>query len=98
MGPGGSWRARSRYASTGRHPYGQQTGSRFARSFSEIEKILGRPLPASANRPQWWANATQIGALLFTASLSTAVNAVKGLIREEMVVVFLGGSDGMSET
>ena len=29
--------------------------------------------------------ATQIGALLLTASLSTAVNAVKGLIKEEMV-------------
>jgi hypothetical protein len=29
--------------------------------------------------------ATQIGALLLTASLSTAVNAVKGLIREEIV-------------
>ncbi|MDD2900810.1 MAG: DUF499 domain-containing protein [Syntrophales bacterium] len=29
--------------------------------------------------------ATQTGALLFTASLSTAVNAVKGLTREEMV-------------
>jgi uncharacterized protein DUF499 len=29
--------------------------------------------------------ATQIGALLFSASLSTAVNAVKGLTREEMV-------------
>jgi len=29
--------------------------------------------------------ATQVGALLFTASLSTAVNAVKGLTREEMV-------------
>ncbi len=29
--------------------------------------------------------ATQVGTLLFTASLSTAVNAVKGLTREEMV-------------
>ena len=29
--------------------------------------------------------ATQVGALLLTASLSTAVNAVKGLTREEMV-------------
>jgi Protein of unknown function (DUF499)/Fn3 associated len=29
--------------------------------------------------------ATQVGSLLFTASLSTAVNAVKGLTREEMV-------------
>jgi predicted AAA+ superfamily ATPase len=30
-------------------------------------------------------SATQVGTLLFTASLSTAVNAVKGLTREEMV-------------
>ena len=29
--------------------------------------------------------ATQVGSLLLTASLSTAVNAVKGLTREEMV-------------
>ena len=29
--------------------------------------------------------ATELGSLLFTASLSTAVNAVKGLTREEMV-------------
>jgi hypothetical protein len=29
--------------------------------------------------------ATQVGALLLTASLSTALNAVKGLTREEMV-------------
>jgi hypothetical protein len=33
--------------------------------------------------------ATQLGALLFTASLSTAVNAVKGLTREEMVECLL---------
>src|SRR5262249_6379613 len=31
------------------------------------------------------ATATQLGSLLLTASLSTAVNAVKGLTREEMV-------------
>jgi hypothetical protein len=30
-------------------------------------------------------SATQIGSLLFTASLSMAVNAVKGLTKEEMV-------------
>ena len=34
-------------------------------------------------------SATQIGALLLTASLSTAVNAVKGLTREEMVECLL---------
>jgi Protein of unknown function (DUF499) len=33
--------------------------------------------------------ATQVGALLLTASLSTAVNAVKGLTREEMVECLL---------
>jgi hypothetical protein len=25
-------------------------------SFDEIENILERPLPSSAERPQWWAN------------------------------------------
>jgi hypothetical protein len=29
-------------------------------------------------------SATQVGTLLLTASLSTAVNAVKGLVREEI--------------
>jgi hypothetical protein len=28
-------------------------------SFAEIEGIIGRPLPRSAERPQWWAN--QVG-------------------------------------
>jgi hypothetical protein len=28
-------------------------------SFDEIEKLIGKPLPPSAERPQWWAN--QIG-------------------------------------
>jgi hypothetical protein len=27
-------------------------------TFHEIEKIIGRPLPRSAERPQWWANQT----------------------------------------
>ena len=26
--------------------------------FEEIEKVLGFPLPKSAERPQWWANVT----------------------------------------
>jgi hypothetical protein len=30
--------------------------SEFEHSFIEIENILGRSLPASAARPQWWAN------------------------------------------
>ena len=25
-------------------------------TFSEIENVIGRRLPKSANRPQWWAN------------------------------------------
>jgi hypothetical protein len=25
-------------------------------SFPRIEEIIGRPLPRSADRPQWWAN------------------------------------------
>jgi hypothetical protein len=27
-------------------------------TFLEIEKIVSRPLPKSADRPQWWANQT----------------------------------------
>jgi hypothetical protein len=30
-------------------------------TFREIEKIIGRPLPKSAGRPQWWANQTAPG-------------------------------------
>jgi len=30
-------------------------------SFAEIEAILGRPLPRSAERPQWWANQVRPG-------------------------------------
>jgi hypothetical protein len=30
-------------------------------SFLEIEKILGRPLSAAADRPQWWANVVKSG-------------------------------------
>ncbi|WP_431310818.1 DUF7662 domain-containing protein [Labrys miyagiensis] len=30
-------------------------------SFAEIEKIIGRGLPASAERPQWWANTVASG-------------------------------------
>jgi hypothetical protein len=28
-------------------------------TFKEIEKILGRPLPTTARRPQWWASQTK---------------------------------------
>lgn len=27
-------------------------------TFKEIEKIIGTPLPKSADRPQWWSNTT----------------------------------------
>jgi hypothetical protein len=33
-----------------------QRSAQFVLTFSEIERILGRQLPASADRPQWWAN------------------------------------------
>ncbi len=28
----------------------------FTLTFRQIEEVLGFPLPASAQRPQWWAN------------------------------------------
>jgi hypothetical protein len=34
----------------------RQRLSEFELTFAEIETILGRSLPASAMRPQWWAN------------------------------------------
>lgn len=37
----------------------RQTASEFVASFAEIEQVLGAALPASAERPQWWANTTQ---------------------------------------
>lgn len=36
-----------------------QTAREFVASFAEIEKVLGTALPASAERPQWWANTTK---------------------------------------
>lgn len=36
-----------------------QSGRELTVSFPEIEGILGSPLPASAERPQWWANTTK---------------------------------------
>ena len=36
----------------------KQTLRQIALSFREIEDIIGAPLPASATRPQWWANLT----------------------------------------
>jgi hypothetical protein len=30
-------------------------------SFPKIEEIMGRPLPRSADRPQWWANQVAAG-------------------------------------
>lgn len=31
----------------------------FTLSFAEIERVLGFPLPKSAERSQWWANVTE---------------------------------------
>jgi len=30
-------------------------------TFQKIEEIIGRPLPRSADRPQWWANQVALG-------------------------------------
>jgi len=35
----------------------QQTADEFTMTFAAVEKVLGEPLPASAERPQWWENA-----------------------------------------
>jgi|GEM_PF-631881 len=37
----------------------KQTDRELALSFQEIEEVLGVSLPASAERPQWWANTTK---------------------------------------
>jgi hypothetical protein len=34
----------------------QQRLREFDLTFAEIERVLGFKLPASADRPQWWAN------------------------------------------
>ncbi len=31
-------------------------GEEFELAFEEMERIIGTALPASASRPQWWAN------------------------------------------
>ncbi len=36
-----------------------QTAREFVVSFAELEQVLGAALPASAERPQWWANTTK---------------------------------------
>lgn len=33
-----------------------QRSQELVMTFKEIERILGRPLPNTARRPQWWAN------------------------------------------
>ena len=33
-------------------------GDEFELGFAEVERIIGAVLPASASRPQWWANET----------------------------------------
>lgn len=34
----------------------RQSGERIPLTFSEIEQVLGRPLPASKRYPAWWSN------------------------------------------
>lgn len=34
----------------------QQPGERIPLTFAEIERVLGRPLPASKRYPAWWSN------------------------------------------
>jgi hypothetical protein len=34
----------------------QRKEPEFSLTFKDIEKIIGTPLPTSADRPQWWAN------------------------------------------
>lgn len=34
----------------------RRSDEEFELSFDEIGRIIGRPLPDSASRPQWWAN------------------------------------------
>lgn len=38
----------------------RQRAAELELSFAEIERILGALLPKSANRPQWWANVTDL--------------------------------------
>ena len=36
----------------------RQDGLELELSFADIERMIGTTLPASASRPQWWANET----------------------------------------
>lgn len=36
-----------------------QRSQELVMTFKEIERILGRPLPNTARRPQWWASQTK---------------------------------------
>ena len=47
----------SKYAPLGDH-LRKQTLGEIVLTISEIEALIGGPLPASAERPQWWANRT----------------------------------------
>ncbi|HEU4968987.1 DUF7662 domain-containing protein [Sphingomonas sp.] len=48
---------KSKYSPLREHLASKPRGE-FQLSFAEIERVLGFKLPASANRPQWWANVT----------------------------------------
>lgn len=50
----------SKYDPLRTHLSGRPRGE-FMLTFREIEQVLGFPLPASAQRPQWWANTTEGG-------------------------------------
>ncbi len=41
------------------HWLGEQIHQELIVSFEDIEVVLGGPLPASADQPQWWANTTK---------------------------------------
>ena len=45
----------SKYDPLGSYLRGQP-GERIPLSFAEIERVLGRPLPASKRYPAWWSN------------------------------------------
>jgi hypothetical protein len=45
----------SKYDPLKAHLSGRPRGE-FTLGFREIEAVLGFPLPASSERPQWWAN------------------------------------------
>jgi hypothetical protein len=66
----------------------------FMLSFPEIEQIIGRPLPRSAHRPQWWANQVQRGRPQREAWRAAGFDAF--LIAGSQKVRFVRVTDGRS--